>query len=121
MKKPTKKMIDEVARLNARFNETKKELEAKKGEIKTYCREANITSLEGSSFCVNLSERTSYSFNQEKAVEIAKKAKAKWLLKEVVDESILEDAIRTGEIDASLFKDCYETKTSSVISFKALK
>ena len=118
MKKITKKFIDETALQNVTFNNLKKELESSKNEIKEYCKENKLTSMQGTSFEVSISERSKATLNQEKAVEVVLKAKAKWLLKQVVDEDKLEEAIRSGEIDGKLFADCWSTKTSSVITFK---
>lgn len=117
-KKITKKFIDETAMDNMAFNDLKKKVESAKNELKAYCKENSITELEGTTFKATISERNKPTLNQEKAVEVVLKAKAKWLLKQIVDEDKLEEAIRSGEIDGSLFKDCWTNKTISVISFK---
>ena len=117
-KKITKKFIDEIALQNVTFNNLKKEIEATKNELKKYAKSNDLMVLEGTKFMAVISERNKPTLNQEKAVEVVLKAKAKWLLKQVVDEDKLEEAIRSGEIDGALFADCYTTKTSSVISFK---
>lgn len=117
-KKITKKFIDETALQNVTFNNLKKELEAAKNELKEYARSNDLMELEGTTFTATISERNKPTLNQEKAVAVVLKAKAKWLLKQIVDEDKLEEAIRSGEIDGKLFVDCYTTKTSSVISFK---
>lgn len=117
-KKITKKFIDETALQNVTFNNLKKELEAAKNELKEYARSNDLMELEGTTFMATISERNKPTLNQEKAVAVVLKAKAKWLLKQIVDEDKLEEAIRSGEIDGKLFVDCYTTKTSSVISFK---
>ena len=117
-KKITKKFIDEIALQNVTFNNLKKEIEATKNELKEYAKSNDLMVLEGTKFMAVISERNKPTLNQEKAVEVVLKAKAKWLLKQIVDEDKLEEAIRSGEIDAKLFVDCYTTKTSSVISFK---
>ena len=117
-KKITKKFIDETALQNVTFNNLKKEIEATKNELKEYAKSNDLMVLEGTKFMAVISERNKPKLNQEKAVEVVLKAKAKWLLKQIVDEDKLEEAIRSGEIDGKLFADCYTTKTSSVISFK---
>lgn len=117
-KKITKKFIDEAALQNVTFNNLKKELEVAKNELKEYAKSNDLMVLEGTTFMAVISERNKPTLNQEKAVEVVLKAKAKWLLKQIVDEDKLEEAIRSGEIDGKLFVDCYTTKTSSVISFK---
>lgn len=117
-KKITKKFIDETALQNVTFNNLKKELEVAKNELKEYAKSNDLMELEGTTFKATISERNKPTLNQEKAVEVVLKAKAKWLLKQIVDEDKLEEAIRSGEIDGKLFVDCYTTKTSSVISFK---
>lgn len=117
-KKITKKFIDETALQNVTFNNLKKELESAKNELKEYAKSNDLMELEGTTFTATISERNKPTLNQEKAVEVVLKAKAKWLLKQIVDEDKLEEAIRSGEIDGKLFADCYTTKTSSVISFK---
>lgn len=117
-KKITKKFIDETALQNVTFNNLKKELEVAKNELKEYAKSNDLMELEGTTFTATISERNKPTLNQEKAVAVVLKAKAKWLLKQIVDEDKLEEAIRSGEIDGKLFVDCYTTKTSSVISFK---
>ena len=117
-KKITKKFIDEIALQNVTFNNLKKELESAKNELKAYAKDNDLMELEGTTFKATISERNKPTLHQEKAVEVVLKAKAKWLLKQIVDEDKLEEAIRSGEIDGKLFADCYTTKTSSVISFK---
>ena len=117
-KKITKKFIDETALQNVTYNNLKKELEVAKNELKEYAKSNELMELEGTTFTATISERNKPTLNQEKAVEVVLKAKAKWLLKQIVDEDKLEEAIRSGEIDGKLFADCYTTKTSSVISFK---
>ena len=117
-KKITKKFIDETALQNVTYNNLKKELESAKNELKAYAKDNELVELEGTTFKATISERNKPTLNQEKAVEVVLKAKAKWLLKQIVDEDKLEEAIRSGEIDGKLFADCYTTKTSSVISFK---
>lgn len=117
-KKITKKFIDETALQNVTYNNLKKELESAKNELKAYAKDNDLMELEGTTFTATISERNKPTLNQEKAVEVVLKAKAKWLLKQIVDEDKLEEAIRSGEIDGKLFVDCYTTKTSSVISFK---
>ena len=117
-KKITKKFIDETALQNVTFNNLKKELEVAKNELKEYAKSNDLMELEGTTFTATISERNKPTLNQEKAVAVVLKAKAKWLLKQTVDEDKLEEAIRSGEIDGKLFVDCYTTKTSSVISFK---
>lgn len=119
--KITKKYIDETASMNVDFNNLKKELENRKNEIKSYCSDNNCANMSGTRFSAIISERDKITFNQEKALKVVLKAKAKWLLKQVVDEEKLEEAIRSGEIDGSLFKDCYENHPSKVITFKANK
>lgn len=117
-KKITKKFVDEVAMDNIAFNDLKKKVEGAKAEIKAYAKEQAVSEVDGTTFKATISERNQPKLNQEKAVEIALKAKAKWLLKQVVDEDKLEEAIRSGEIDGALFADCWTNKTISVISFK---
>ena len=117
-KKITKKFIDETALQNVTYNNLKKELESAKNELKEYAKSNDLMELEGTTFTATISERNKPTLNQEKAVEVVLKAKAKWLLKQIVDEDKLEEAIRSGEIDGKLFVDCYTNKPSSVISFK---
>jgi hypothetical protein len=54
-------------------------------------------------------------------VQVAKKLNAKWLLKEVVDEDVLEQSLASGEIEAKEFADCIISKSTQAISFKELK
>lgn len=118
--KITQKFIDTLAKNNAKLNELKKKVEEAKTELKAYFKENNMSEFEGTSFKVVVSERDKPILNQEKAIEVIKKAKANWLLKQVVDEEKLEEAIRSGELDGSLFADCWTHKISNVVSFKKL-
>ena len=43
------------------------------------------------------------------------------LLKEVVDEDKLNDALYQGELDPALFKDCLIEKTNYAVTFKRRK
>lgn len=114
----TKKFIDTLAKDNAKLNELKKKVETAKNELKAYCKDNDMSMCEGSSFKVIISERNQVKLNQDKAVEVVLKANAKWLLKQIVDEEKLEEAIRSGEIDGSLFADCWTTKTVQTVTFK---
>lgn len=116
-----KAFVDKVANLNVEFNTIKKELEADKTELKKYAAEHEVDDLDGADYVAHIDVRQKPVLNQAKALEVVKKAKAKWLLVEHVDETKLEEAIRAGEIDAKLFKDCYDVKTSEVLTFKARK
>lgn len=116
--KITQKFIDTLAKNNAKLNEIKKKVEEAKTELKAYFKENNMSEFEGTSFKVIIGERNQVKLNQDKAVEVVLKANAKWLLKQIVDEEKLEEAIRSGEIDGSLFADCWTTKTVQTVTFK---
>lgn len=110
-------IIDEAAELNNQYKEIEKKLSDKKKEIK----KNGEGSFEGDKYIAVVSQRAKRKFNQDKALEVVKKLNAKWLLKQVVDEEKLEDALATGELDASEFKDCVETSYSSAITFRVKK
>lgn len=111
-------MIDKAAQLNKEIKKLEKELNTYKTSIK----EGGIGSFEGENYVADVSKRVRQrTFNQEKALDIVKKLGAKWLLKQVVDEEKLEDAIATGEIDGKEFKDCIDVTYNTVITFKEKK
>ena len=111
-----KSLIDEAAELN----EEKKKIEAKLTTIKNKIKSSGEGSYEGAKFKAIVTTRTTRTLNQEKALEAVKRIGAKWLLKEVVDEKKLEESLASGEIDASEFVGCVDTKTTTAINFKAL-
>lgn len=111
-------LIDEAAELNKKYKDIEKQLESKKKEIK----ENGEGSFEGEKYVATVLKRVRQrKFNQSKALEVVKKLGAKWLLKQVVDEEKLEDALATGEIDAKEFADCVDVSYNTVITFKEKK
>ncbi len=108
-------IIDEAAELNNRYKDIEKQLSSKKKEIK----ENGEGSFEGEKYVATVTKRVKQrKLNQTKALEVVNKLGAKWLLKQVVDEEKLEDALATGEIDAKEFVDCVDISYNTVIIFK---
>lgn len=108
-------LIDEAAELNNRYKDIEKQLASKKKEIK----ENGEGSFEGEKYVATVTKRVKQrKLNQTKAFEVVNKLGAKWLLKQVVDEEKLEDALATGEIDAKEFVDCVDISYNTVIIFK---
>jgi len=106
--------IDKIAELNNEYNRIKKELDKAKAELRASGQE----NIQGNDYVAIIKPRTTTKLDNEKAVAIIKKYKANWLLKEVVDEDKLNDALYQGELDPALFKDCLDEKTTYVINFK---
>lgn len=109
--------VDYVAELNAKVTQLKKELDDAKKELKSLGKE----SIDGSNYIAVVKPRVTTKLNQERALKVIKDIGADWLLKEVVDENKLNDALYQKELDASLFKDCLDEKTTYVINFKKKK
>lgn len=111
-----KELIDRAAELNLQKAEIEKELE----KIKQAIKSGGEGTYMGNSYKAVVSNRVTKSLNQPKAVEVAKKLGAKWLLTEVVDEKKLEQSLAAGEIEAKEFKDCIISKTTTAVSFKGV-
>ena len=108
-------IIDEAAELNNKYKDIEKQLAIKKKEIK----ENGEGSYEGEKYVATVTKRVKQrKLNQTKALEVVNKLGAKWLLKQVVDEEKLEDALATGELDPKDFIDCIDTSEVTVINFK---
>lgn len=110
-------LIDEAGKLSAE----KKQIETRLEEIKRQIKANGLGTYDGNSYKAVVTSRTTRTLNQEKAVAVAKKLGAKWLLKEVVDEHVLEQSLASGEIDAKEFTDCVDSKTTQAISFREIK
>lgn len=111
-------LVDRAATLNKQLGDIKKDVEALKTELK-----ANVDGvIEGDMYIATIkTQNGSKKLNQEKALAVVERLKAKWLLKQVVDEEKLEDAIASGEIDGKEFAGCVDVSTRTVITFKAKK
>lgn len=109
--------VDYVAELNQQVTSLKKELDEAKQELKALGKE----SIDGSNYIAVVKPRVTTKLNQERALKVIKDIGADWLLKEVVDEDKLNDALYQKELDASLFKDCLIEKTTYVINFTKKK
>ena len=106
--------IDKIAELNNEYNRIKKELDKAKAELRASGQE----NIQGNDYVAIIKPRTTTKLDNEKAVAIIRKYKANWLLKEVVDEDKLNDALYQGELDPALCTDCLDEKTTYVINFK---
>ena len=109
--------VDYVAELNQQVTKLKKELDDAKKELKSLGKE----SIDGSNYIATVKPRVTTKLNQERALKVIKDIGADWLLKEVVDEDKLNDALYQKELDASLLTDCLDEKTTYVINFKKKK
>lgn len=109
--------VDYVAELNAQVTKLKKELDDAKKELKALGKE----SIDGGNYIATVKPRVTTKLNQERALKVIKDIGADWLLKEVVDEDKLNDALYQKELDASLFKACLDEKTTYAITFKKKK
>ena len=106
--------IEKAFELNNEINAKKKELDKIKAEIKAQ----GVGSYDGESCVARVEDRVTSYVNEAKALEVVKRIGAKWLIKETVDTDKLEDAIASGEIDASEFVGCLVEKHTSVLTFK---
>lgn len=109
--------VDYVAELNSKVTQLKKELDDAKKELKALGKE----SIAGDRYTAIVKPRVTTKLDMEKAYQIVKDVGADWLLKEVVDEDKLNDALYQRELDPQLFKDCLDEKTTYAITFKKKK
>lgn len=109
--------VDYVAELNAKVTNLKKELDEAKQALKALGKE----SIDGSNYVAVIKPRVTTKLDKDKTLKVVKDIGADWLLKEVVDEDKLNDALYQKELDASLFKDCLDEKTTYAITFKKKK
>lgn len=112
-----KDLIDRAAELNAK----KREIEAELEKLKVKLKANGVGTFIGSNYKAVVTERTTRSLDQDKAVKVAKKLNAKWLLKEIVDEDTLEQSLASGELEAKDFADCVISKTTQAITFRAVR
>ena len=110
-------LIDKAGQLDAQIKALNSELT----EIKNQIKKEGAGSYDGSDYVAVVTTRNTRKLNQEKALAVAKKLNAKWLLKEVVDEEKLEDSLASGELDAKEFAGCIDSKPSMAITFKKRK
>lgn len=110
-------LIDRAAELNAK----KKEIDTELNEIKAKLKSNGVGTFIGNKYKAVVTTRITRTLDQAKAVQVAKKLNAKWLLKEVVDEDVLEQSLASGEIEAKEFADCIISKSTQAISFKEVK
>lgn len=111
--------VDEAAKLNAMISNLKKELDKLKAEIK----EAGEGEQVGSDYKAIVVARESSSLDIEKATAVANKYGLNWMLKTVIDESILEDELAQGVLDEKIvqeFSKCINVKSSLAVNFKKL-
>ena len=101
--------IDILAKKVSEFNELKKEIDREKAEIKSN----GVGSFKGSEYKAIVEERVSSKLDTDKALKVAKEIGAKWVIKEVVDETALEDSIASGEIDGSKFAVYFKDEKSN--------
>lgn len=109
--------IDEVYELNKKINTLKKQLDEAKKELKVN----GVGDYTGDKYVACVKDRVKETFNADKCVDIIKKNKLNWLLKETVDEEKLENDIYNGTVDASLFQDAIETTHTFAVTFKKNK
>ena len=73
--------VDEVYKLNKKINELKKQLDEAKKELKAN----GVGDYTGDKYIACVKDRVKETFNADKCVDIIKKNKLNWLLKETVD------------------------------------
>lgn len=110
-------LIDKAGELNAKIKTLEAELKKYKEQLKAEGQEVIC----GSMYKAEIVKYNKEKLNVDKATDIAIKNDLKWVLKPVIDEDALNDAILTEEIDPQLFKDCIEVSEITKISFKPLK
>lgn len=111
--------VDEAAKLNAMISNLKKELDKLKAEIKAAGEGEQV----GSDYKAIVVARESNSLDIEKATAVAKKYGLNWMLKTVIDESVLEDDLAQGTLDEKIVKEfgnCVNVKESLAVNFKKL-
>lgn len=109
--------IDRLGELDKKIKELKVDLDAGKADIKNSVTEESAK-IDGKNWTAVVSTRHSTKFNNDKATKICKDNSLEWLLKVVVDEDKLEDALVGGEIDTTLFEGCITETSTKSITFK---
>ena len=113
----TSEIVDLAGKLNKEVTDNKKVLDGYKAQLKDLGQEVMC----GSDFKAEVTIRETQKFNQERLLKKVKDIKADWLLKQVVDEDLLESEIITGKLNAEDFVDCVDTSTTKAIKFKKIK
>ena len=107
--------IDELAELNEQY----KKLGTRLSDLKKQLKSDGDGTFEGDKYVACVTTRVRQrKLNQDKAIAVINKLGAKWLLKSVVDEEKLEDALAVGELDPKEFADCIDTSYNTVLTFK---
>lgn len=110
------KLIDKAGKLNEQIKKLNSELNDLKDELKSEDGVFN-----GSNYKASVLTYTKDTLDIEMATKVAMNNKLDWLLKTVINEEALNDAILTEEIDPQLFKDCVKSKTITKITFNRIK
>lgn len=113
----TEEIVDLAGELNTKLTADKKVLDGYKNELK----ENYVGTMDGTKYKAEITEREKQTFNKERLLNKVKSIHADWLLKEVVDEDLLESEIITGKLNAEDFSDCIDTSTTKAIKFKKIK
>lgn len=109
-------LVDLAGELNAKLTAGRKVLDGYKKSLKN--TDAEI--IGGSKYSAKITDRVAQKFNKDRLMQKVKSIHADWLLKEVVDEELLESEIITGKLNAEDFADCIDTSTTKMIKFKKM-
>lgn len=107
------KLIDEYGRLKAMADSYKKEAEDCNKIIKTRMASDNLEEEKGKAYKVNYYVQKRESINEDKALEILKKAGIVRCVKtvEVLDSDELEKMLYNGEVPADVISDLNTCRT----------
>lgn len=107
------KLIDEYGRLKAMADTYKKEAEDCNKIIKTRMASGNLEEEKGTAYKVNYYVQKRESINEDKALEILKKAGIVRCVKtvEVLDSDELEKMLYNGELPAGVISDLNTCRT----------
>lgn len=107
-------IVDKAGELSAKIKALENELKKYKDELKLWGTETII----GNEYQAIVTTYNTDKLDIEMATKVAKDNNLNWILKEVVDEEALNDAILTEEINPELFKGCVVSKEITKIVFK---
>ena len=112
-------LVDKLGNLNKRVKLLQAELESGKNDIKD--NSGWDEKIEGDKWIANISTRHITKFDIERATKVCQEYELDWLLKTVVDEKKLEDAIAGGEVNSDLFENCISETKTKMVTFKEKK
>lgn len=113
-------LITEYFTNKTELDRIKKTTDKLNSQIKEKMLEGNLDKFDTGTSVAMLGKQERVTVNQDKLLQKLKDMKIDKPIKtiEVLDESILEDMVYSGELDASIVAECTETKNIYVLKVK---